>query len=175
MYFQRTERGTFEGHPLSSYTLSPMMLPLLEIFLELLLWSSLQWHYSFMCSLSLNLRPSKQTLTFGNSQMSLGSKSGEHGGCSISVIDFLARNCLTAPCELELCHGWTKVHAIFDTQLQVTISVFPHNQLGWLALWDEDEVKGTLDMEESDEHCLHLWFRHAIWTVYVTQKHLHLS
>jgi hypothetical protein len=32
---------TFEALPLSSYALSPMILPLLETFLELLLWNSL--------------------------------------------------------------------------------------------------------------------------------------
>jgi hypothetical protein len=31
--------------PLSSYVLSPMMLPLLETMLELLLWNSFQWHH----------------------------------------------------------------------------------------------------------------------------------
>jgi len=34
----------FKVLPLSSYALSPMMLPLLETFLELLLWNSFQCH-----------------------------------------------------------------------------------------------------------------------------------
>jgi hypothetical protein len=36
---------TFEVLPLSSYAFSPMMLPLLETFLELLLWNSFQYHH----------------------------------------------------------------------------------------------------------------------------------
>jgi hypothetical protein len=42
VYLQLTERVTFEVLPFSSYALSPMMLPLLETFLELLLWNSFQ-------------------------------------------------------------------------------------------------------------------------------------
>jgi hypothetical protein len=49
-------------------------------------------------------------------------------------MEFLARNCLTAPCELEHCHGvesnrWAKIQAFFYTQLHITASVFPHNKL----------------------------------------------
>jgi hypothetical protein len=45
-------------------------------------------------------------------------KAGEQGECSISVMDFWVRNCLTAPCELEHCHGgesnrWAKVQVLF--------------------------------------------------------------
>jgi hypothetical protein len=28
-------------------------------------------------------------------------------------------------------------------------------------LWNEFKVNSTLDIKDSDEHCLHLWFRHA--------------
>jgi len=38
---------TFKVLPLSSYAFIPMMLPLLEIFLELLLWNSFQCHAFF--------------------------------------------------------------------------------------------------------------------------------
>jgi hypothetical protein len=80
----------------------------------------------------------------------------------ISVADFWARNCLTAPCELEHCRGgesnlWAKIQALFYIQIHVTASVFPRNKFGYhLALWNEFKVHSTLDIEESDEQCLHL-------------------
>jgi hypothetical protein len=68
-----------------------------------------------------------------------------------------------APCELEHCHGrdsnrWTKIQVFLYVQLQVTTSVFPHKSL--VYLWNEFTVKSTLDIKESDEQCLYLWFRH---------------
>jgi hypothetical protein len=60
-----------------------------------------------MSSVSRNLCPFKAHFIYGNSQKSFGAKSGEYGGCSISVIDFIdfwARNGMTAPGELEQCH-----------------------------------------------------------------------
>jgi len=48
LYTDSLLRGvTFKVLPLSSYVLNPMMLPLLETFLELLLWNSLQYHCHF--------------------------------------------------------------------------------------------------------------------------------
>jgi hypothetical protein len=66
----------------SSYVLSSTMLPLLEIFLQLLLWNSFQCnrHIFFMSSTSCNLRPYKADFSFGNSQKSLGAKSWKQGG-----------------------------------------------------------------------------------------------
>jgi hypothetical protein len=65
-------------------------------------------HYSIlMSSMSWNLRPCRGEYMFGKSQKSFGAKSGEQGGCSISVIDFLAQKLLAwqwAPCELEKYH-----------------------------------------------------------------------
>jgi hypothetical protein len=31
-----------------------------------------------------------------------------------------------------------------------------------LALWNEFKVNNILDIKESEGHCLHLWFRHAV-------------
>jgi hypothetical protein len=64
---------------------------------------------------------------------------------------------LTAPCELEHCHGaesnrWAKVQAFLFAQLHITASVFPRNLRGCLALWSDFEVNNTLDTEKSDEH-----------------------
>jgi hypothetical protein len=66
---------------------------------------------------------------------SFRTKLGEQCGCSISVIDFWVRNCLTVPCELEHCHAgefnrWTKVQALLYAQLHITASIFPHKRLG---------------------------------------------
>jgi len=55
LYTYSLLRGvTFEVLPLSSYALSPMMLPLLETFLEFLLWNSFQCrrHIFLMSSVS---------------------------------------------------------------------------------------------------------------------------
>jgi adenosyl cobinamide kinase/adenosyl cobinamide phosphate guanylyltransferase len=66
------------------------------------------------------------------------------------------------PCELQHCQGgkynhWAKVQAFFNIQLHVTTSIFPHNKLiDCLALWNEFKVNNTLDIKESNEHCLHL-------------------
>jgi dimeric dUTPase (all-alpha-NTP-PPase superfamily) len=43
----------------------------------------------------------------------------------------------------------------FYAQLHVTASVFPHNKLRCLILWNEFKVSDTLDFEESFENCLH--------------------
>jgi hypothetical protein len=65
---------TFKVLPLSSYELSPIMLPRLETFLEILLWivfsviTTLFW----MSSVSQNLRPFKAHFIFGNNQKSFG-------------------------------------------------------------------------------------------------------
>jgi hypothetical protein len=45
VHYSLLKGATFEGHPLSSYALSSMMLPLLETFLELLLWNNFQCHH----------------------------------------------------------------------------------------------------------------------------------
>jgi len=71
---------TFEVLPLSNYSFSPMMLPLLEIFLELLLW------HSFQCARHILLEylqspgifsPFKADFIFENNQKSFGAKLGE--------------------------------------------------------------------------------------------------
>jgi len=91
-----------------------------------------------MSSVPWTLHPFKADFIFGNSQKSRRVKSGEWGGCPISVIEFSARNCMTesTPCYLEHCHDgkpsrWAKVEALFFyVRLHVTASVFPHNNLG---------------------------------------------
>jgi hypothetical protein len=112
--------------------------------------------------MSWNILPFKADFIFGNSD-----KSGKWGGCSISVIDFWTRNCLTAPCELVKCHGgksnrWAKFKAFFYAQLHVTASVFPYNKLGWpfyLVEWIQSEQYPWY--RRNDEHFLHSWFQHA--------------
>jgi hypothetical protein len=80
---------------MSSYEFNPTMLP---VSLELLLGNSFQCrrHIFLTSSLSSNIRHFKADFTFGNSQKSFGAKSGEQGGCSISVIDFSARELLVS-------------------------------------------------------------------------------
>jgi len=83
---------TFEVLPLSSYALSPTMLSLLETFLEFLLWNSFQYCHHILGGggiwASWNICSFKAEFIFGNSQKSFRTKSGEYGGCTISVIDF---------------------------------------------------------------------------------------
>jgi hypothetical protein len=62
LYTYSLLRGvTFQVLLSSSYVLSPMMLPLLEKFLELLLWNSFQCHHHifWMSSVPRNLRTFK--------------------------------------------------------------------------------------------------------------------
>jgi len=55
-----------------------------------------------------------------------------------------------------------KFEAFFYAQFHVTDSIFPYNKLvDCLPLWNELKMNITLDIDESDEHCLHLSFRHA--------------
>jgi len=55
LYTYSLLRGvTFEVLPFSSYALSPRMLPLLETFLELLLWNSIQCHHHIFCMSSVS-------------------------------------------------------------------------------------------------------------------------
>jgi hypothetical protein len=99
---------TFKILPLSSRALSLTMLSLLETFLEFLLCNNFRCHHLFFFffffwfySAPRNICPFKGEFFFWNRQKSFGAKSGEWGGgCSISVIDFWARNCLTEPYEL---------------------------------------------------------------------------
>jgi hypothetical protein len=144
LYTYSLLRGvTFEVLPLSSYALSPTILPLLETFVELLLCNCFQCHYHFfwVSSVSWSLCPFKADFIFGNSQKSFKAKSGEQYEYSISVIDFWARNCLTVPCVLEHCHGgestcWAKVQA-FSTNVIASLSKFSYIVVwycGWLLL-----------------------------------------
>jgi hypothetical protein len=50
-----------------------------------------------------------------------------------------------------------KFEPLFYAQLHVTASVFHIiSMTDSLALWNEYKAKDNLDIEESDEHCLHL-------------------
>jgi hypothetical protein len=83
----------------------------------------LEGHIFFRMSIiSLNLRPFKLDLIFGNSQKSYGARSGEQDGCSILVIGFWV------PRELEHCNDgesnrWAKVQAL-STHVTVSLSTF---------------------------------------------------
>jgi hypothetical protein len=71
--------------------------------------SSISWNFFF-----------KADFIFVNSQKLCGAKLGEQHGCSISVINFWARKCLTVPCELEQCHGGESIQA----KVQAFFTVF---------------------------------------------------
>jgi hypothetical protein len=125
---------------------------------------------TFFCMFSIywNLRSFKADFIFGNSQKSFTAKLGGQGRCSISVI-WPQTAWHRAPCEIEPCHGgesirWAEVHAFFYAQLHVTASVYPHNKLRWLASGNKFKVNNTLDTEERNGHCLHLWFQLS-WVV----------
>jgi hypothetical protein len=57
-------------------------------------FSAIVTGFSFFwgASISGNVRPFQADLIFGNSQKSFRAKSGEQGGCSISVTDLWVRN-----------------------------------------------------------------------------------
>jgi hypothetical protein len=69
---------------------------------------------------------------------------------------------LTEPFELEHCHGgesnrWAKDQGSLYAQQHVTASIFAHNKPG--TIWPcgmNSKVNNNLDIEESDEHHLHL-------------------
>jgi len=81
--------------------------------------------------------PLRQTI-FGNSHKSFGTKSWEYSECSISVIIFWTRKCLTENALWSVALSWCIIRSlgqnsgIFYAQLQVTALALPHNELGWL-------------------------------------------
>jgi len=96
LYTYSLLRGiTFEVLPLSSYALSPVMLPLLQTFLELPLWNSFQCcHQIFFNVLSiLKSLPFYGRHYFWKQPEFIWSQI--RGEYSFSVINFSARNCLT--------------------------------------------------------------------------------
>jgi hypothetical protein len=125
------EESPSEVLPLSSY--SPVILPLSETFLEFLLWNSFHSLFShFVYSESWNIRPFNAYFIFGNSQKSFWTKSGELGWCSISVMKFCAKNCLTESALWARALSWWRIQSLgqslFYTQLHVTTTT----KLGWL-------------------------------------------
>jgi hypothetical protein len=93
-----TERGHLRSTHIEQLCTYPTMLPL-KTFQELLLLNSFQYSlYIFQVfSVSWNLDPFKADFIFRNSQKSFGVKLDKWNGCSISVIDFWARNCAMFP------------------------------------------------------------------------------
>jgi hypothetical protein len=114
VYLQLSDGGQFRSISIRHLSTEPNDVATVGNILELLLWNSFQcrrFFFLFDVFNIWNIRPSKADFTSGNSQKSLGTKPAELGGCSISVVDFGARNCLT---EMEHCHGgesnrWDKI------------------------------------------------------------------
>jgi len=78
---------TFEVLPLSSYAFTPMMLPLLETFLELVIWNSFQYRsYIFILDIFIVLK----TLILERVIIHL-----EKNQRNLLGVDFWARNYLT--------------------------------------------------------------------------------
>jgi hypothetical protein len=97
---------------LSSYALSSMVLPLIETFLELLLWNSSQCCRIFLDVFSTLKSSSLQgRLYFWKQPEVIQNQIMEESGCYISVIDFGPETALErAPCELQHCHGGESNH-----------------------------------------------------------------
>jgi len=80
LYTYSLQRGvTFKVLPLSSYVLSSTMLPLLETFMELLLWKSFlcRRHVSLNVFIVLKFSSLNSTLYFENGHKIFRAKSGE--------------------------------------------------------------------------------------------------
>jgi len=58
------------------------------------------------------LVPWRQVLFFGNGRKTLGAKSGEWGGCSILVISFWARKCLTESALWFEALSWCRIQSL---------------------------------------------------------------
>jgi len=141
---------TFKVLPLSSYARSLMMPPMLENICVntccgIVLCTIIT--FLWMSSISWNSVPLRQTI-FGNSQNPFRAKSREQGGCSISVIDFWARICWTENTLWGGSLSWWRIQSLgrsssfFYAQLQVTATVFPHNNPGrlfGLSEWIQSE------------------------------------
>jgi hypothetical protein len=114
LYTYSLLRGvTFEVLPFSSYALSPRMLPLLETFLELLLWNSIQCHHHIFCmsSVSWNFHLYMADFISGNSQKSFRAKSREEGRCC-SVIDISATDCTTESALWAEALSWWRIQSL---------------------------------------------------------------
>jgi hypothetical protein len=136
---------TFKVLPLNSYALSPMMLSLLETFLEILLWNSFQCRrhiFFFMSSVSWNLRRSKirgRGWVFHFSNKSLGQK-------------LLDRVC-TVRWSIAMVEN-TNIQVFLYAQPHVTASIFQHNKFGWL-----------FDLVEWVQNEQYPWYRRKEWAL----------
>jgi hypothetical protein len=137
------------------------MQPLLETFLELLLCNGVQCcRYIIWMSLSWNLCPFKEDFIFRNNHKSFGVKSVEKGGCSISVIDFWARNCLTESALWAGALPWWRIKSLGQSSVlslltvSYSASIFPHNKLGWLS--------GLVEWIQSKQYP---WYRIKSWAL----------
>jgi hypothetical protein len=153
---------TFEVLPLSSCALRLTMLPLLETFFgtPVVEQLSVPPSHLFLSSVSWNIRTFKADYIFGNSQKLFGAKLWEQSECFSSAAGFWTRNCLRDTWNIVTVEnpivGPKFIH------LNVTASVFPHTKLGWLSgLVEWIQSEQYLDIKQTDEHCFHLWFRHA--------------
>jgi hypothetical protein len=73
--------------------------------------------------------PLRQDFIFWNSQKPFGSKSGEQGGCSISVIDFWARHFLTESALWAGPLSWWGIQLLGQSSGIFCTSIFPHSLL----------------------------------------------
>jgi hypothetical protein len=85
-----------------------------------------------------NLWPFKAVFSFGNSQKSHGTKSGEYGGWSNFIINFWpktpgqrARH-VQGHCHDARSKHQAKVQVFSDKQPHVTLPIFPNNNAGSL-------------------------------------------
>jgi hypothetical protein len=160
---------TFEVLPLSRYELNPTILPLLETLFGTPAVGKLSSAVAIFFWVSLiywNFHPFNADFIFRKSQKSFGAKWCVCV-CSNSVIDFLARNYLTALCELKHCnsgqsHRFTELQVFSTQSFMYPLSVFSHDKLSCLfGLVEWIQMNNALDTEENYEHSLHLWFWHA--------------
>jgi hypothetical protein len=114
LYTYSLLRGvTFSVLSLSTYALRPTMLPLLETFLELLLWNSFQFrrHISYMSSASQNFRPFKVDFVWKQPEV-IRRQVRVIGWVFISVIDFLVRNRLTESSLGAGALSWWRIQSL---------------------------------------------------------------
>jgi len=123
--------------------------------------------FFWMSSIPWNLCSFKQTLFLERARSHSEPNQGIGWMFHFSKL-FLDQKLLgRSPCELEYCHGgesnhWAKVPLFFCVHIHIITSPFPHDKLGWLFSCVEwIKMSSTLDIKESYEHYLHLWFQHV--------------
>jgi len=129
VYSQFTERGHLAGIPLEQLYTEPNNAATVRNISGTAFRAVVTFFW--MSLIPWNFLPCNADFIFEKSHKSSGSKSGERGGgCSISVIDFWARNCLTESALWAGALSWWRIQSLGQIS-GLFLRTASRNILGW--------------------------------------------